>query len=95
MNKILSNAANANKVARTLGYINFGLTSYDYAQGEMSSYTYAIEMGSNSISTFAPPLISLPWTVGYEGLGRNGIARIPWYQNTFKPYVRNKIGLND
>jgi len=48
-----------------------------------------------NIRAFTLLVISIPWTIGYEGLGRNGVARIPWYQNTFKPWARQKLGIDD
>lgn len=95
MQKTLNKAKWAKTAGRAIGFTNYAITTTEFFYDDMSFATYQIEMSSNTISTFGPPIISIPWTIGYEGLGRNGIARIPWYQNTFKPYVRNLIGIND
>jgi len=93
MNSTLSKAKWASRGAMGLGVVNYN-TIINQRQ-EIGDVTFSIEMISNTIGTFTPPIISIPWTVGYEGLGKNGIARIPWYQNTFKPWIRQKMGLDE
>ena len=93
MNNTLSKAKWASRGATALGVVNYG--SIINQRQEIGNTAFGIEMISNTISTFTVPAVSIPWTIGYEGLGRNGIARIPWYQNTFKPWARQKIGVND
>lgn len=93
MNSTLSKAKWADRATYGLGAINYALTVNDFANGNLSNTAFAVEMTSTTIGTFAPPVISIPWTIGYEGFGRNGIARIPWYQNTLKPWVRKKLGI--
>ncbi len=93
MNKTLSKAKWAGRATYGLGALNYGMTLNEFSKGNLSNTAFGIEMASTTIGTFAPSFISIPWTIGYEGLGRNGVARIPWYQNTFKPWARKKMGV--
>jgi hypothetical protein len=92
MNSTLSKAKWAGRATYGLGAVNYGITFIEFSNGNLSNTAFGIEMTSTTIGAFAPPIISVPWTIGYEGLGRNGVARIPWYQNTFKPWVQKQIG---
>ncbi len=76
------------------GVLNISIDTYNWQSGSISGLTYGIETTSSFIGTFAPPVVSIPWTTGYEILGRQGIARLPWYKNTFKPWARRKLGFD-
>ena len=91
MNKTLSKAKWAGRAAYGLGIVNIGVNTVQWQRGEISNVTYGIETTSSIIGTYTPPHISIPWTLGYELLGRHGVARIPWYQNQMKPWVRKNI----
>jgi RHS repeat-associated protein len=93
MNSALAKADWATRTTYGFGIMNYGITTYVWSEGELSNTSFGIEMISISIGTFAPAPISIPWTVGYEGLGRNGIARLNWYQDRFKPWARRHMGV--
>jgi hypothetical protein len=81
MNKVVNSARIASTANVGIGVINYGLIGYQRSTGQINNVQFAIETVSNSISTFAPAHIAIAWTIGYEGLGRNGIARMKWYQD--------------
>lgn len=93
MNSILSKGKWSSRLAVGAGIV--GYIPLIHNREDIGNATFGIEMTSNTISTFTPPHISIPWTIGYEGLGRNGVARIPWYQNKFKPWARKKLGIDE
>ena len=88
MENSLSKAKWATRVSRGIGFVNYGLIAQQRMTGEINDVQAGIEAASATIGTFAPAIISVPWTIGYEGLGRHGISRSRWYQNRFKPWVR-------
>jgi len=94
MNTRISTAKWASRATYGLGALNYGLTINQFQNGELSGTSFGIEMGSNTISTFAPPVVSIFWTIGYEGFGRNGITRFEWYQS-FKRQVQGVQGGSD
>ncbi len=93
MERTIRIANQADAVGRRLGFLSYLHNTYQYGTNEISEVQYGFEMGSTTIGTFAPFPFNLAWTIGYEGLGRQGVTRIPWYQNTFKPWARNHMGL--
>lgn len=93
MERTIRIANQADAVGRGLGFLSYGHNTYQYFNNDVSGVQYGMEMGSTTIGTFAPFPYNIAWTIGYEGLGRQGVARIPWYQNTFKPWARNQMGL--
>ena len=92
MNKTITKATVSGLASKGIGVAGMANTTYNWQQGKLTNTAYTIEMISAGISTFAPAPVSIPWTIGYEGLGRNGIARFEWYQKRFKPWLRNKFG---
>jgi RHS repeat-associated protein len=83
----------ATRATYGFGALNYAVTLNEFNNENLNTTAFGIEMTSTTIGTFAPPMISIPWTIGYEGLGRHGVARIPWYQNTLKPWVRKKFSI--
>ena len=77
--------------SRGLGAASYGISTNQWLNGDINNVAYSIEMTSASISNFTPPIVSIPWTIGYEGLGRNGVARIPYYQNQIRPFIYNNF----
>ena len=91
MSNTISKAKLAGRITRGLGILNYGITTNEYLDGNINNAAYGIEMTSTTIGTFAPAIIAIPWTIGYEGFGRYGIAQLSWYQNSFKPWIRKKL----
>ncbi|NNL91064.1 MAG: hypothetical protein HKO66_02405 [Saprospiraceae bacterium] len=82
MNTRISTAKLATRLSRGLGVINAGMSTNQWFNNELSNTSFGIELLSTGISTLAKdPRISIPWTIGYEGLGRQGITRFDWYQS--------------
>lgn len=82
MNARISTAKIATRLSRGLGVINAGISTNQWMNEDLSNTSFGIELLSTGISSLAKdPRISIPWTIGYEGLGRNGITRLNWYQS--------------
>ena len=81
MNARVSIAKTATRLSRGLGVVNTGISTSQWLNGDLSDTAFGIELSSTGIGTFAPPIISIPWTIGYEVLGRQGVTRIPAYQD--------------
>ncbi|MFO8053862.1 MAG: hypothetical protein R6U19_01690, partial [Bacteroidales bacterium] len=94
MKKALLKGKGAKNITKGLGFINYGIITYQWQEGQISNVTYGIEMTSNTISSYTPAIISIPWTIGYEGLGRQILGRTQWYQNKFKPKARKTLGID-
>ena len=84
----------ASRVTYGLGVLNYELSVNQNQNGEWSGAAFGIEMGSTTISTFNPPIVSVPWTISYEGLGRQGIIRFEWY-HSLKRNVQGVQGGSD
>ena len=87
-------ATNTSKVwkqgARGFGYFNYGVIGYQRATGQISSGQAAWEATSTSISTFTPPIVSVPWTVGWEGTRL--ASTTSWYDKYVRQPVRKLMG---
>lgn len=81
MNNTLKSARIASRLNVGIGLLNYGAIGYQRSTGQINNVQFGIEATSNTIGTFAPAMIAIPWTIGYEGLGRNGITRLKWYQD--------------
>jgi hypothetical protein len=79
MNSVLNKAKLTTNLNYGFGALSAAGNVYNYGSGNINEVQFGIEMGSTAIGTFAPPIVSIPWTIGYEGLGRNGVARILEY----------------
>ena len=93
MTKTLSTAKLATTATRGLGVLNYGLITNEYMNDNLSNTSFGIEMGASTFGTFGNPWYSIPFTFGYEVLGRNGVARMPFYQDTAKPWMQKKLGI--
>jgi hypothetical protein len=93
MERTMRLANQADAAGRYFGALGLIHNSYQYHNNEISGLQLGFESGSTIIGTFAPFPFNVTWTIGYEGLGRQGVSRIPWYQNTFKPWARKQMGL--
>ena len=93
MERTIRIANQADAVGRYLGALGFIHNGYQYHNNEISGLQFGIESGSTAIGTLTPFPFNIAWTLGYEGLGRQGVGRIPYYQNTFRPWVRNQLGI--
>lgn len=94
MNFRLSAAKISTLASRGFGLVSAGISTDQWLNGELSNTAFGIELGSAGIGTLAPPIISLPWIAGYEGLGRQGVARLKSYQE-FKRQLHGIRGGSD
>jgi hypothetical protein len=95
MNTRISSAKLATRLSRGAGVVSVGMSTNQWLNNELSNASFGIELLSTGISTLAKdPRISIPWTIGYEVLGRQGITRFEWYQ-TLKRRVQGVEGGSD
>lgn len=95
MTKTLSNSRLLNSISKGFGAISFGINVNNWANGDINSFQFGVETMSTYISTFGGPVTSIAWTVGYEGLGRNLVGRSQHYHRVTRPWLRQKIGIDD
>ncbi len=85
---------------KTLGFVSraFGVLEYknivdDYYGGYEKQtignhLAFGIEAGSNTITTFGKNPISFAWYIGHDILGKKGLGKLKWYNETFLPWGR-------
>jgi len=93
MENAIRRANMADAAGRGLAVLSVVHTGYQYHNNEISGLQFGFETSSTFIQGVAPFPFNFAWTIGYEGLGRQGVARLPWYQNNFKPWARNQLGI--
>ncbi len=91
MNTTLSSAKTMGRINRGMGLASGIMNTANYTNGHITSVQWGFEMTSTGIGTFAPPIVSIPWTVGYEGLGRYGLGRTRVYKRHIRPWVSRNI----
>jgi len=89
---------------KSLGYLSKGMGIYQYENIYNEFYpdnqrstvgndiAFAIEAGSNTITTFAKNPVSFVYYLGYDVLGKQGLGKLKWYNETFLPWGRKLIG---
>ena len=98
MNKMISHSALATKITRGLGAFNALGSTQQWSNGQINTTQYGIELGSTAVGTFAKnPYVSISWTIGYEGLGRQVYGRnFLGIRGRLRPYLRRNIwGIKD